>query len=55
MALTVTQPFAGHAVGDVITNRIEIAAILMDDTARFVVVTADPEEPAAADASEAKA
>lgn len=54
MALTVTQPFAGHAVGDVITDADQIKAILADDTARFVVVTADPEEPAA-DASEAKA
>jgi hypothetical protein len=47
MALTVTQPFAGHNVGDVITDPEEIAAIRDSEAARFVVTTSDPEpEPA---------
>jgi hypothetical protein len=43
MALTVTQPFAGHEVGAVITDADEIKAILNSEAARFVVTTPDPE------------
>jgi len=41
MAVTVTQPFAGHEVGEVITDPAEIKAILASDSAQFVVQTAD--------------
>lgn len=37
MALTVTQPFADHAVGDVITHDKDIADILASEQAAFVV------------------
>ena len=42
MALTVTQPFADHTVGEVITDSNLIAAILASDNSSFVVRTADP-------------
>lgn len=42
MALTVTQPFAGHEVGEVITLDTEIEAILASENASFVVRTDTP-------------
>lgn len=42
MALTVTQPFAGHEIGDVITHDEAIEAILGSESARFVVQTPNP-------------
>jgi len=42
MALTVTQPFSGHEVGDVITLDTDIAEILASDAAAYVVRTPTP-------------
>lgn len=47
MALTVTQPFAGHAVGEVITDPTQIKAIVGTEAERFVVRTADQATPPA--------
>lgn len=54
MALTVTQPFAGHEIGDVITHDEEIKAILGSESARFVVQTPNPapQAPAVSPTSE---
>lgn len=45
MPLTVTTPFDGHEVGEVITDAAQIEAVLASDAARFVVRTIDPETP----------
>ncbi|KAJ8138132.1 hypothetical protein OY671_008655, partial [Metschnikowia pulcherrima] len=45
MPLTVTTPFDGHEVGEVITDAAQIEVVLASDAARFVVRTIDPETP----------
>lgn len=49
MALRVVQAFDGHAVGDLITDSAEIAAITSSEQSLFAVAVADevPTAPAA--------
>lgn len=46
MALRVTQEFGSHAVGDLITDAVEIAAVSASEQAMFVVAVADEAAPA---------
>ena len=47
LRLVVVRPFAGHRVGDVITDPAQIAAILAGEQASRVVKVAVPVTPAA--------